>query len=113
MPDGYKIGRCLLIVKGQTRISGKCAYSITKGGELSIEGPRQIYDGIDYPKAEGMAAMLSTDYWAEVFKDEGGWTGYGNNIVSSVHGADFEQWKLRRLGACFVGPQVRVCVWRK
>ena len=33
LPSGYKWGRCLLVVDGQTRISGKCSYQIEEGGD--------------------------------------------------------------------------------
>ena len=114
LPWGYKIGRCLLVVNGQTRISGKCAYEIYRGGEFHVEGPRQVYDGIDYPKAQGMADKVSTDYWADVFKDDdGSWTGYGNEDISSVHGEGPNFGPLRRDGACLVSKAVRVCLWKK
>jgi len=113
LPAGYKIGRCQLIMNAQTRISGRCAYSIGKGGDFVINGPRQIYDGIDYPKADGMAAMVSTDYWASVFKDDDGtWTGYGNEDVRSVHGEGSNFGPMHREGACLVGKDVRVCLWK-
>jgi len=114
LPAGYKIGRCLLVVNGQTRISGKCAYQIGKGGDFVINGPRQVYDGIDYPKAEIMAAMISTDYWASVFKDDDGtWTGYGNEVIRAVHGEGPNFGPLHREGACLVSKDVRVCLWKK
>ncbi|MFM5953241.1 MAG: hypothetical protein ACKOPE_02925 [Novosphingobium sp.] len=116
LPHGYRIGRCLLIVRGETRISGKCAYSIAKGGAFHIDGPHSVFDGIDYPKAEIMAAMISTDYWANVFPDKhGGWTGYGNSIIGSVHGeeGDSGDWgTLVRSGACLSNHRVRVCLWK-
>jgi hypothetical protein len=113
LPHGYQIGRCLLVVDGQKRISGKCAYTIEHGGDFHIDGPRQIFDGVDYPKAEIMAAMLSTDYWANVFKDEhGGWAGYGNDNLSSVHGEG--HWgALERHGACYRNYRVTVCLWEE
>ena len=113
LPPGFRIGRCLLVVDGRTRISGKCAYRIHKGGEFHIDGPRQVYDGIDYPKAITMSHMLSTDYWADVFKDDAGnWTGYGNSNVRSVHG-DVDWGRLERRGACYRNSRVRVCLWQK
>jgi len=114
LPAGHHWGRCLLVVRGQTRISGPCAYRIGRGGDFHIDGPRQIYDGIDYPTAEIMAQRRSTDYWAEVFReDDGIWTGYGNEDIRAVHAErpdDFGQ--LHRVGACLVGADVRVCLWR-
>lgn len=111
LPPGAKWGRCLLVVDGQTRISGKCSYTIYKSGEFHIDGPRQVFDGIDYPKAGNMAAMISKDYWADVFLEDGHWAGYGNDLVASVHG-EGDWGVLQRKGACFVGRSVRICLWR-
>ncbi len=97
-------------MEGRTRISGRCIYSIAKGGDFLIEGPRQVHAGIDYPKADVAAAERSTDYWANVFRDGGGWTGYGNDDISAVHGGR-EFGILRRQGACYVNRKVRVCLW--
>ncbi|QNO26890.1 hypothetical protein EEB18_019575 [Sphingopyxis sp. OPL5] len=125
LPKGYKIGRCLLVVDGQSRISGPCAYIIHKGGEFHIDGPRQVYDGIDYPKAQITAYEMSTDYWANVFKDEDGkWTGYGNEDVRYVKGDGSAWYELVRNGACYSNETkrqpsdtyqqlVKVCLWKK
>jgi hypothetical protein len=112
LPAGYRWGRCLLEVDGKTLISGRCAYSIEKGGDFWIAGPRQVYRGLDYPVPEIMAGEVSRDYWAHVYKDDHGWTGYGNTDVPSVHG-DRVYEVLQRKGACFAGVQVHVCLWRK
>lgn len=54
---------------------------------------------------------MSKDYWAVVYKDGDLWEGYGNSDVSETHGD--ERWEdLRREGACYVGKDVRVCLWR-
>jgi hypothetical protein len=122
LPQGYKWGRCLLIVGKQTRINGRCAYSIEKNGDFDIQGPRQIYGGIDFPEAEIMAAQYSRDYWALVFRDRslphGGRSGYGNGEISSVHGE--HSWEnLQKNGACytgkenFTGKHVRLCLWKR
>lgn len=123
LPKGYKIGRCLLEVEGKTRISGPCAYIIHAGGSFLIEGPRQVFDGIDYPESQGMADMISTDWWADVFKSDGGWTGYSNEQIGSVHGQESRWGALMRNGACYsntgvekspdVQQHVRVCLWKK
>lgn len=112
LPKGAKIGKCLLVVGGRIRISGTCAYTIAKGGAFHIGGPRQIYDGIDYPTANFGYEQVSTDYWADVFKDDQGhWTGYGNSDVRSTHG-DGDWGTLQRAGGCYASDQVRVCLWR-
>ena len=111
LPKGFKVGRCLLVVYGKTRISGPCSYSIEANGNFHINGPHQVFDGIDYPKAEITAAEISTDYWANVFRDEDGfWTGYGNDNIGSVHGSG--SWgHFHRSGACHLNDRVKVCVW--
>jgi hypothetical protein len=112
IPAGHHWGRCLLVVRGQTRISGRCIYRIEPGGEFHIDGPRQVFDGIDYPRTYVMAEMRSTDYWANVFRDtDGTWTGYANSDIRSVHG-DAPFAPLRREGACFVNAEARICLWR-
>lgn len=113
LPNGYQWGRCLLIVSGQTRISGRCSYEIDKGGEFMINGPRQVYGSRDvFGDSSISADQISTDYWARVFKDGNSWTGYGNATIGSVHGEGGDWGELRREGACYVGKDVRVCLWR-
>ncbi|NEX91907.1 hypothetical protein [Caulobacter sp. 17J65-9] len=112
LPPGYKWGRCLLEVDGKALISGRCSYRIGKGGAFYIAGPRQIFSGRDYPVPELFAGERSRDYWAEVFRDDDGWTGYGNLDVSATHG-DRVYGVLERKGACLVNAQVRVCLWRE
>jgi hypothetical protein len=84
-----------------------------KGGAFQINGPRQVYEGIDYPVGEYTYQQQSNDYWANVWKERNGsWSGYGNSDIRAVHGD--QPWEnLRREGACFVGKNVRVCLWRK
>lgn len=123
LPKGYKIGRCLFEDDGKVRINGRCAYRIGKGGDFHIDGPHQVFDGIDYPKAGIMADMISTDWWADVFRDGDGWTGYSNSDddqVGSVHGQASRWGKLTRRGACYVNrkggdvrQQVRLCLWKQ
>jgi hypothetical protein len=135
LPKGYKIGRCLLVVDGQTRISGPCAYYISKGGDFYITGPRQVYAGIDYPMPQGMPDEISTDWWANVFRDhviEGGelklgkgpWTGYANEDVRYTKGDGSAWGELVRDGACYSNitkppapdeyqQKVKVCLWKK
>lgn len=111
LPSDYKWGRCLLIVSGQTRISGKCSYQIEAGGDFNIQGPRQVFAGIDYPDTHSGAGERSEDYWADVYKDGDVWAGYANSEIDETHGD--EHWEeLRREGACYIGKDVRVCLWR-
>jgi len=111
LPSGYKWGRCLLTVHGQTRISGKCYYQIEKGGDFNIQGPRQVFAGIDYPDTHSGAGEMSRDYWAVVYKDGDSWTGYSNSEIDETHADELDWGELRREGACYVGKDVRVCLW--
>ena len=126
LPRGARIGRCLLTIDGKRLIDGKCGYTLSNGGGFHMFGPRQLFDGIDYPKARGMADMVSADWWADVFRADGGWTGYSNSEVGirAVHGDGSHWGVLKRKGACYVsdggkptpdGPNaqyVRVCLWK-
>jgi len=110
LPSGYKWGRCLLVVQGETRISGKCSYQIEKGGDFNIQGPHQVFAGIDYPDTHSGAGEMSKDYWAVVYKDGDSWAGYSNAEIDETHGD--ERWEdLHREGACYSGKDVRVCLW--
>jgi len=113
LPAGTHWGRCLLVVEGQTRINGRCSYSIAKGGDFHIDGPRQVFNGIDYPYSEIMSGQISTDYWANVFRDGDRWDGYGNDDIGAVHG-DQPWWgPLRREGACYLGKMAKICLWAR
>jgi hypothetical protein len=112
LPPGHKWGRCLLVVAGETRISGLCAYHMKEGGSFDIDGPRQVYAGIDFPKPVSEADNMSNDYWAGIYRErDGGWTGYGNSHPLATHG-DPDFGPLRRRGPCFVGKMARVCLWK-
>lgn len=137
LPEGTKIGRCLFVVDGQTRISGACAYSVSDDGGLHIDGPKQVFEGIDYPEGGFTAYTISTDWWANVFKEHGVWTGYGNNDVSQTNGQGSYWGELKQEGDCFVSQypwgkykpgdydpdyhpydprlqqNVRICLWRE
>jgi hypothetical protein len=121
LPKGYHWGRCLLVVAGITRISGKCAYEFREHGGFYIAGRRQIYEGIDYqnPDHSGVG-QRSSDYWFVVSRnDDGSWFGYGNDTVGATHGGP-EYGPITRHGACFVGAidlgesvgSEEICLWR-
>ena len=55
---------------------------------------------------------MSEDYWAVVYKDGDFWEGYGNSDIRETHGEPGDWGELRREGACYVGKDVRVCLWR-
>ena len=128
LPKGLRWGQCLLVVDGTTRISGKCAYELSEHGGFEINGPRQIYEGIDYQNPDHSGAGdQSRDYWAVVSREpDGSWTGYGNDAIRATHGG--QSYVLTRQGSCFVGAidlgetdagdtaqggPVRICLWRK
>lgn len=112
LPEGTKIGRCLLKVDGRTLISGRCSYRMEQDGAVHVDGPHQVFPGIDFPDPESMAGMISTDYWANAYPEgDGTWTAYGNaSDVRAVHG-DRDWGPLQQKGACFVNDRVRLCVW--
>jgi hypothetical protein len=112
LPREFKWGRCLLVVQGQTRISGRCAYSIDRNGDFGIEGPRQIYGGIDYPDPEYGYQERSNDFWASIFRTDGIWTGYGNQDKMETKGSGPEFGPLRRRGSCWVSKTARICLWK-
>ncbi len=110
LPSGYKWGRCLLVVDGETRISGRCSYQIEKGGDFNIQGPKQVFAGIDYPDPNSGAGEMSKDYWAAVYKDGDTWAGYSNAAIDETHGD--ERWEnLSREGACYTAKDVKICLW--
>jgi hypothetical protein len=122
LPTGMHIGRCLLDVKGKRLISGKCAYSIDKDGSFGINGPRQIYSGIDYPECFQGAQTFTTDYflyvdWVDQKElDDGspgpGWEAHWNGEIGSNH-ADVFLGPVKRHGACYSNSETKICLWRK
>lgn len=114
LPPGYHQGRCLYVVDGKQLIAGACFYQMYKGGSFSINGPRQVFGGTDTVDRGSDAHTYSRDWWAEVFKDDdGSWTGYGNEEnIGSVHGEGPMFGPMRRVGACFLGQRVKICLWR-
>ena len=111
LPAGYHQGRCLYVVDGKRRIAGRCFYKLYKDGSFYIDGPRQKYGGVDTVDRGASALTYSRDWWVDVFPDEGGWSGYGNEGIADVHGG--RTWSLHREGACFVGENVKIGLWRE
>lgn len=110
LPADTNWGRCLLISDGKTRIDGRCSYKMLSEGGFHIDGPDQVFDGIDYPESDSMAGQMSNDYWANILRDGDNWTGYGNADIASVHGG--RSWgTLQREGDCYEGETVRICLW--
>jgi WD40 repeat protein len=112
LPEDEKWARCLLVVDGKTRISGKCAYSVSEDGGFGIQGARQVYGGVDYPISSCGCGQRSNDYWAVIFKDRRGWSGYGNSDIHYTHG-DQQYEVLRKKGPCFVSSHAKVCLWKR
>jgi hypothetical protein len=128
LPSGYHIGRCLFELQGKRLIAGKCAYTIEKGGSFEIEGPRQIYSGIDYPECfAGGANSFTTDHYATVEwshekkLDDGspgpGWQARWEGALGSDHLEGFLGPVVRH-GACFSSarswePETKICLWKK
>jgi hypothetical protein len=119
LPPGYKIGRCLFVVRGKRIIDGKCAYAIGKGGEFQIEGPRQIYAGIDYPECFEGAATFSTDYAVQVshplldgLSTGSGWVADWNEIKAANH-LEWSLGPVRRRGPCYSNRQTKICLWKR
>lgn len=121
LPEGMHIGRCLLQVEGKTLISGTCAYSMAKDGSFGIQGPRQIYSGIDYPECFFGAATFTTDRFAAVEwvkegrLDDGspspGWNAGYDGALGSNHLEGFIG-RVTRRGACFENKRAKICLWR-
>lgn len=110
LPTGYNRGRCLYVVDGKQRIAGPCFYKIDKDGSFGIDGPRQVYGGVDTVDKGASALTYSRDWWADVHREDGGWSGYGNEAIADVHGAS--PWRLRKQGPCYLGEGVKICLWR-
>lgn len=122
LPAGAHIGRCLFEVKGKRLISGACVYSIDNDGSFQIDGPRQIYSGIDYPECFMGAATFTTDYFVQVDwvdqkeLDDGsagpGWEAHWNGAIGSNHAEAFLG-SVKRHGACYSNSETKICLWRK
>lgn len=111
LPSGYHQGRCLYVVDGKQRIIGRCFYKIYKGGAFHVDGPGQVFGGVDTVDRGASARTYSRDWWADVFPQDGGWSGYGNEGIRDVHGGS--PWSLHREGACFLSVNVKICLWRE
>ncbi len=118
VPDGYKMGRCLLEVKGRRLISGRCAYSISKSGAFEMHGPRQVYAGVDYPKPDVFPEEISTDYFVQIDHElldggsEGpGWDAFWNEDKRATH-AQSHLGTVVRKGACYTNSEAKICLWK-
>lgn len=119
VPERYKMGRCLLVVKARTLISGRCAYQIREGGGFEMHGPRQVYAGVDYPEPEAFFMRISTDYFVQVDHElldggeEGpGWDVFWNEDKRATH-AQSHLGTMVRQGACYSNAQTKICLWKQ
>jgi len=111
LPPDYKWGQCLLEVEGKRYISGRCAYQVSHGGSFEIQGPKQIYSGIDYPEPAVFTGERSTDYFAQVDVDPDGAEAFWNADVRATH-AQAHLGPVTRRGACWVNAHARICLWK-
>ena len=107
MVEGYETGRCLLEVDDVIRISGPCYYREEPNGSLYIAGPRQVFEGVDYTLPHSKTVSISTDWWANVYRSDGAWTGYGNEEIEWTNGQGSRWGELEREGSCFSNLRVR------
>jgi hypothetical protein len=126
LPDGFRIGRCLLEVDGRTLISGPCSYTIeahsnvaSRPGDFEFNGPHQVFSGIDYPEPEIYSEEISTDYFVQVdheLLDGGstgpGWEAHWNEDKAATH-AQSQLGHVTRKGACYSNARTRICLWKK
>ena len=118
LPPGYAMRRCLFVEDGETVIDGACAYyaEAERAGFVQVEGPRQIYKGIDYPDG-AFPQGLSTDYVAQVeheYLEDGsrgsGWQIFWNGQPDASHvqawlgTVDFD-------GECYTNARTKLCIW--
>ncbi len=71
-----------------------------------------MFNGIDHPYSELGPLQYSTDYWANVLRDDGEWDGFGNSDIRATHG-DSPWGPLHREGACYVSKTARICLWAR
>jgi hypothetical protein len=121
LPQGMHIGRCLFEMNGKRLISGACAYRKTKT-DLEIDGPHQIYSGIDYPDCFVGAQAFSTDYFVNVSwsaderLDDGargpGWQASWNETPAGNY-AQAALGTVVHRGHCYSNARTRICMWPK
>lgn len=118
LPEGFRLGRCRLDVRGRTYIYGRCAYSISKGGAFEFHGRNQVFSGVDYRRPEIFSEEISTDYFVQVDHEllDGGETGAGwvanwNEDKRATH-AQSSLGNVTKRGACYVNAEARICLWK-
>ena len=116
LPEGYNIGRCLLEIKNEKYISGPCSYG-PYGDGYEINGPRQVYEGIDFPEPEVYVESISTDHFAIVLPIQNRWYGTWNGYIHATH-AQISVGSLKgdgglmiRRGACWKNDTAKICIW--
>lgn len=119
VPDGYKLGRCLLKVDGKRLISGPCVYVIGEGGSFQFHGSHQVHVGIDYPDINCHLCEISTDYFVDVdrFNDDPDpetgtpWYAHWNEDKRATHAQSYLG-PVVRDGACYSNARTRICLWK-
>ena len=119
IPKGYKFGRCLLEVEGETLVSGPCAYTMLGDGSFQFHGSRQVHAGIDYPDIHCSPCAISTDYFVYVqnYEEEVDpatgttWYAHFNGDKRATH-ADAYLGPVDQRGACFTNARTKICLWK-
>jgi hypothetical protein len=90
-------GRCLIAIKGQTYLKGRCNISMESGGTFKV----------------GVGEQSRSKYFAYVMLDPepGKGRGYWNGVEAEEH-AHEDLGPLKRKGACWSNSRAKVCAWR-
>ena len=119
LPSGYTLGRCLLEVDGEARVSGPCAFIRDDNGGFMFNGPRQVYEGVDYTDRQ-FPMGISNDYFAYVKHDADdideatgqGWYASWNEDTNSKY-AQAYLGAVKRDGDCYSNARTKICLWEK
>lgn len=119
VPEGYKLGRCLLEVDGKQLISGPCTYTIWEGGSFQFNGSYQVHVGIDYPDINCHPCEISTDHFVyvqnypdDVDPDSGtSWYAHWNGDKRATH-AQAYLGPVTKKGACYSNARTKICLWK-
>ena len=120
VPEGMKLGRCLLEVDGQTLVSGPCTYHYSSNESFIFNGPRQSYPGIDY-SAEAVPMGMSTDHFVSVthFPEdqrsapELEFAAHYNTPKFSQYAQAYLGEFTRGDGECLTNVRARICLWKQ
>lgn len=104
---------------GKRLISGPCAYTVRRGGEFEMHGPRQVYAGVDYPEPQCFCMAISTDYFVQVDHEllaggsigPGWWAHWNGKDKRATHAQAFLG-TVTRHGACYSNKKTKICLWK-